>query len=160
MREIPMPPDRRPMAQQTALDAARNDDGLRVSLVRAIWRDEDLPTAAAEHGGYVYEIADRVARAVEKREQEIRDQTVANLRRAAAGRREYAEGLPERKAGATVPDASLAEMRETLLSEAACYETAALIVEDPSHLMGAVPSWRWTDEEAASIHPPKETNHA
>lgn len=89
-----------------------------------------------------------------------RAEIAANLRRAAAGRREYAEGLPERKAGATAPDASLAEMRETLLSEATSYETAALIVEDPSHLMGAVPSWRWTDEETASIYPRGESADA
>lgn len=78
-------------------------------------------------------------------------EVAANLRRAAAGRREYAEGLPERKAGATAPDASLAEMRETLLTEAACYESAALIMEDPRRVMDVIPSWRWTDDEAASI---------
>ena len=88
MREIPMPPDRRPIAEKAALDAARNDDGLRVLLVKAIWRDDDLPTAAAQTGGFVYEIADRIARAVEERERELRA-TVARAHAFAAEMRSY-----------------------------------------------------------------------
>jgi hypothetical protein len=64
-----MPSDNRPTAEESALDAARNDDGLRVLIVEAMWRGGELPTAAAQIGGYVYEIADRVARAVEARDQ-------------------------------------------------------------------------------------------
>ena len=88
--------------------------------------------------------------------QEVRREIGESLRRAAAGRREYAERIPEHKPGETSPNPSLAAMKETLFAEASCYESAALIVEDPHHVMGAVPSWRWTDEEVASLYPPKE----
>lgn len=82
------------------------------------------------------------------------------FRRAAAGRREYAKRMPVRKAGMSVPDAHLAEAREMLLIEAACYESAALIVEDPRRVMDVIPSWRWTDDEAASIRMPEEVQNA
>lgn len=72
MPEIPMPPDNCPVAEQSALDAARYDDGLRVLLVTAMWGSGDQPTAAAQIGGYVYEIAHRAAQAVEEREQDLR----------------------------------------------------------------------------------------
>jgi hypothetical protein len=107
-----------------------------------------------EYAEWVWELAVKVADSVLA---EARSQIAASLKRAAAGRREYAEGVPERKAGATASDASLAEMRETLLSEAACYESVAQIVEDPRYVMGAVPSWRWTDDEVASLYPSKES---
>lgn len=151
MADIEMPQDGRPVAMQSALDAARNDDGLRAALAAGMWRRDYQPGAEAQIGGFVYEIADRVARVVEQREQELRKQIVERLRRAAAGRREYAHGTPERKAGDDAPNPALARMRETLLTEAACFETAAQVVEDPRHLVGLVPSWRWTDEEAASL---------
>lgn len=156
MTDIPMPPDNRPVAERASLDAALNDGGLRIALASAMWRRDYQPGAEAQIGGFVYEIADRIARIVEEREQGLRKQIVESLRRAAAGRREYAERVPEHKAGETSPNPSLSAMQETLLAEAACYESAALIAQDPHHVMAAVPSWRWTDEEVASLYPPKE----
>lgn len=70
----------------------------------------------------------------------IRKKIVESLRRTAAGRREYAANAPD-------------HIREELEHEALGYEASAYIVEDPRHVMGAVPSWRWTDEETASICP-------
>lgn len=90
-------------------------------------------------------------------DQAIRAEIAASLRRAAAGRREYAEGVPERKAGATAADANLAEMRDTLLREADRFDSCALLVEHPEHVMGLIPSWRWTNDELASLDPAKET---
>lgn len=63
--EIPMPPDGRPVAEQAALERARGDGGLRLRIVAALWERDALPTAAAQIGGYVYELADRVAAALE-----------------------------------------------------------------------------------------------
>jgi hypothetical protein len=81
----------------------------------------------------------------------VRGEIAADLKRAAAGRREYAAGIPERKHDGDDKGGHLTAMRQELLSEADHYESAALLVEDPRHLMGAVPSWRWTDVEVASL---------
>ena len=60
---------------------------------------------------------------------------VALLERCAAGRREYAKGSPP-------------EMEEHLLHEASVFDQAARIAAGDIHsLCGALPSWRWTDEE-------------
>lgn len=61
------------------------------------------------------------------------------LRAAAAGRREYADG--------TGDAAHLAEMRDTLLAQAATLDSAAQIADgDYRPLYGWLPSWRWTPE--------------
>lgn len=70
----------------------------------------------------------------------IREKIAESLRRAAAGRREYAVNAPD-------------HIREELEREAVSYESCAHIVDDPRNVMDVIPSWRWTVEEAASIYP-------
>lgn len=72
MREIPMPPDNRTVALEPTLDAARNDGGLRIALASAMARKDDPPGAETQIGGFVYEIADRVAREVERRDRAVK----------------------------------------------------------------------------------------
>lgn len=88
--------------------------------------------------------------------QEVRREIAESLRRAAAGRREYAERTPEPSPELAAKDKALAEIKGTLLTEADCYEACAYIIEDPRNVMSAIPSWRWTDDEVASLYPPKE----
>ena len=66
-----MPSDNRTVAEQSALDAACHDGGLRIDLANAMWRRDYQPGAEALIGGFVYEIADRVARVVEERDRQI-----------------------------------------------------------------------------------------
>ncbi|PZG49870.1 hypothetical protein C1I98_11180 [Spongiactinospora gelatinilytica] len=65
-----MPNDGRPVADRAALERAHSDDGLRLRIARALWQlgpwDDRTPTAAGHLGGYVYEMADRVAAVVEE----------------------------------------------------------------------------------------------
>lgn len=68
------------------------------------------------------------------------DAHVTLLRAVADGRREYARGAPD-------------DMRSTLLTQAQAFELAARIVGgDTGPLYGLLPSWRWTDEMAESLH--------
>lgn len=61
---IPVP--ERALCHQPALDRAGTDYGFRVHLVDVLWgREGDTPTSEAKVGGYVYEIADRLATALE-----------------------------------------------------------------------------------------------
>ncbi len=84
-------------------------------------------------------------RDAQKRVRELRAEkelALASLSAAAAGRREYAEAIPEDE---TNP--SLAESRMLLLFEAGVLERAAAVVDgDRRPLYGWLPSWRWTDE--------------
>jgi hypothetical protein len=94
-------------------------------------RPEALARAALEAAAPV--LAEVIA-------QSLRGEIVESLRRAASGRREYAAGGGQEEATAL------------LLRCAECYESAARIIEDPRHLMSVIPSWRWTEEESASLH--------
>lgn len=70
---------------------------------------------------------------------EERARIIADLRRAAAGRREYAQGAP-------------VEARRALLIEAAAFDNAVKLVEgDVLTMTGLLPSWRWTAEETEYI---------
>jgi acyl-CoA reductase-like NAD-dependent aldehyde dehydrogenase len=69
-----------------------------------------------------------------------RERITALLRRAAAGRREYA-GHED--------DGS--EARAILLKSAEHYESAAWLLEDPRNMLDVMPSWMWTDEEHALL---------
>jgi hypothetical protein len=66
----------------------------------------------------------------------------ASLRRAAEGRREYAKAHPAHD-----------EIHKILIASATGYESAARIIDDPRNVMDVVPSWRWTDDELASLYP-------
>ncbi len=89
---IRMPDDGRPVAEQSALDAARSDGGLRIAIACAITQRDTPPWAAAQSSGLVYETADRVARLVEERDTAV---SAAALRDAAA--------IAEKKPGPTWP---------------------------------------------------------
>lgn len=75
-------------------------------------------------------------------ERAIRAEVAADLRRAAAGRREYARTASKD-----------ADERDRVELAADAYESAAGIAEDPMRLLGLIPSWRWTAEETASVVP-------
>jgi hypothetical protein len=77
-------------------------------------------------------------------ERDIRARIAASLRRAADGRREYASGFPE------------SEAQRQLLMHAQGDESSAAIIENPAHLLGVIPSWRWTEWEAASVREDKD----
>ena len=54
------------LCHRPALDRAASDHGFRAHLVEVLWgRERETPTAEAKVGGYVYEIADRLATALE-----------------------------------------------------------------------------------------------
>lgn len=76
-------------------------------------------------------------------EQDIRTRIAASLRRAAEGRREYAAGLGE--------DGTEGKTKATLLAAADAHDSSAHIAVDPRGIMSVIPSWRWTDEEHASL---------
>lgn len=63
----------------------------------------------------------------------------ARLRRAAEGRRAYGRGV-----------SFDARMREALDGEAASFESAAVVVEDPMAMLWLMPSLMWTAEEEAA----------
>jgi len=69
-----------------------------------------------------------------------RERVIALLRHAAEGRREYADRA--------VPGS---QSHTLLLASAEGYEGAAQLIENPERLLDLIPSWRWTDEEHASI---------
>ena len=69
-----------------------------------------------------------------------RQRICAQLRRAAAGRREYA-GRED--------DGS--DARAILLKSAEHYESAVWLIEDPRNMLDVMPSWMWTDGENASL---------
>lgn len=75
-------------------------------------------------------------------ERQVRVTIAASLRRAADGRREYAQSATEDS-----------EIHERLTRSATYYESTAQIIEDPRTILGVIPSWRWTDEETASLYP-------
>jgi hypothetical protein len=63
-RTLPLP-DRTPV-NRDAIHRAQTDGGLRLHLVDTLWNpDREPPTGAAQIGGYIYEIADRLATALE-----------------------------------------------------------------------------------------------
>lgn len=75
-----------------------------------------------------------------------REGGAALLRLAAAGRREYTEGLK----GSDNP--SLIEQNQTLEFQAAMLDQAAAVVDgDLGPLFNWLPSWRWTDEMEAQV---------
>lgn len=87
--DISEPPDHRPTASRDAIDRARTDGGIRVLLVQAMWLRDDMPTTAAQFGGYVYEIADRLAAlAVPEIERQVRWRVAAEILAAAPEREE------------------------------------------------------------------------
>lgn len=98
--------------------------------------------------GLTSEITKRFAQDVrDHHEKHVRKTIADSLRRAAAGRLEYASRGPQDD-----------EVYTLLTRSAAYYESTADIVEDPRNVMDVIPSWRWTDEETASLYPPKETD--
>ena len=78
-------------------------------------------------------------------ERDIRARIAASLRRAAEGRREYAATFPE------------SEAQRQLLMHAQGDESSAAIIENPARLLGVIPSWRWTEEEVASVRKDEES---
>ncbi|MER6942512.1 hypothetical protein ABT294_00690 [Nonomuraea sp. NPDC000554] len=70
---------------------------------------------------------------------QVRREVAAELQRAAQGRREYDKGEPS------------TPMHEALVTEAATFETAARLVEDPMVMLGLIPLWMWTAEEEARL---------
>jgi hypothetical protein len=63
-RTIPIP-DRTPV-NRDAIHRAQTDGGLRLHLADTLWNsDRPAPTGAAQIGGYIYEIADRLATTLE-----------------------------------------------------------------------------------------------
>ena len=74
-----------------------------------------------------------------------RERIAAWLTRAAAGRREYAASAPDD------------ENRARLELAAACCESAAKLITDPSHMLDVIPSWRFTDAEIADLIPGGDT---
>lgn len=75
LTDIPEAPPGYPTANPAAVHRARTDDGLRLRLVRALWRrDDDLPTPHAQIGGYVYEIADKAAAVMQPHLDQLRRQ--------------------------------------------------------------------------------------
>lgn len=85
-------------------------------------------------------------------ERDIRSRIAASLRRAAAGRREYAEGCDS-------DNPHLAEAHLRLRIAADCHESSAAIIEDPRHLLSVIPSWRWTPGEHDSIREGTGSGH-
>jgi hypothetical protein len=79
-------------------------------------------------------------------EREIRARVAADLRRAAAGRREYARTASKD-----------ADERDRVEVAADAYESAAGIAEDPMQLLGLIPSWSWTAEEHAAVTAESQT---
>ncbi|RBQ21562.1 hypothetical protein DP939_02300 [Spongiactinospora rosea] len=83
MIEIAMPTDGRPVAAGVALDRARSDGGLRLRIACALWQrdpqDDRTPSAAGHLGGYVYEMADRVAAVVEEIRREDAERIAAAI---------------------------------------------------------------------------------
>lgn len=67
MPEIPDAPPGYPAANPAAVERARSDGGLRARIARAIWTRDYQPGPEAQLGGFVYEIADRVASEIEGR---------------------------------------------------------------------------------------------
>lgn len=92
--------------------------------------------AALRASGYVIVRADA--------EQEIRARIAADLRRAADGRREYAQGYA---------DVGKDDGYDRLTIAADVFESAAAVAEDPARLRGLIPSWRWSAEEHAAVLP-------
>lgn len=70
-----------------------------------------------------------------------RRKIAAMLRRAGAGRREYTSRLDEPRGTIGV----------VLAAEAASYDTAAGLAEDPAAIIRVIPSWQWTPEENARV---------
>lgn len=66
MPEIPDAPPGWYTAESAALHQARTDGGLRARIAAALWTRDYQPGPEAEIGGYVYDIADRVAGVVEE----------------------------------------------------------------------------------------------
>jgi hypothetical protein len=70
-----------------------------------------------------------------------RERIAAWLRRAAAGRREYASRGPDDH-----------EVKPMLELAASCCESAAQLITDPAHMLDVIPAWRWTEAEIADLH--------
>jgi hypothetical protein len=80
-----------------------------------------------------------------RREEEVRAEIATTLRSAAAGRREYADGMP--RGAAWEPSVELLNMQATTL------ESAALVAEgNLEPLYNWLPSRRWTDEMMANLY--------
>jgi len=131
-----------------------SDEAVRLALDAAIdaafaAEVEYARTREPDGGGHAMPSREQVQRLLEAAapvlERDIRDLIAASLRRAAEGRREYA-------ASAAGHD----EIAEPLEMSARYYESAARIIEDPRHIMAVIPSWRWTEEESASLRNPPE----
>lgn len=134
--QIPDAPPGWPCADDDAMQRARTDGGTRALLARAMWRRDYQPGPEANVGGMVYEIADRIAElAVPEIERQVRAKVTADMKRAAAGRRDYASRASEHIAA-------------ELEAEAAAYDTAARIAEAPTDVMWALlPLTMWTEED-------------
>lgn len=119
------------LVRETWVEFAREQDDPKPSHL-AGWNDLDEANREVDR-----RIGERVAAAERAR-------IVAVLRRAAAGRREYAgRGGSEGELGR--------EIYDRLMLAAACYEGVAKLIEDPAHILDVIPAWRFTREEIASL---------
>lgn len=115
-------------------------------LVRQVWVDWAREQPDAKPSWLVpWEELDAGQREVDRRIEIAvataeRERIIAQLRRAAAGRREYAG-----------PDDNGGKGRAILLQSAEHYESAVWLIEDPRNMLDVMPSWMWTDEENASL---------
>ncbi|MEV7013333.1 hypothetical protein [Streptosporangium sp. NPDC051022] len=81
MADIPDAPPGWFTAEPTALHNARTDGGLRARIAATLWNRDYQPGPEAEIGGYIYDIADRVAGLVEELREQVRAEERAAIAR-------------------------------------------------------------------------------
>lgn len=78
-----------------------------------------------------------------------RAKCAALLKRAAAGKREYADGAPAPQDGdRAIFGLSLSDAHKFI---ALTYEAAAALIEDPDSILLLIPAWQWTDAEHRAV---------
>ncbi|WP_055477622.1 hypothetical protein [Sphaerimonospora mesophila] len=128
------------IAEHALRTATREQHEAMIRTITAEAINEERPKLLAAVEQVTDEaVAKRAVAIAEQARAEERARIIADLRRAAAGRREYAQGAP-------------VEARRALLVEAAAFDNAVKLVEgDVLTMTGLLPSWRWTAEEAEFV---------
>lgn len=99
-----------------------------------------MSTALATHAVALVssDSPDPIAAAREQGAAAERERIKALLQRAADGRDEYAAGAPQGQA-------------DTLVTEGQAFASAVRLCDDPTAILGLVPSWRWTEDEDRAV---------